>query len=57
MFNRYWRFGWGSPKQYVKYIWIYHFSYYKKMVWQLMILGFYVTSTYKPSVNLNHSII
>jgi len=48
--NRYWRIGWASPEQYVKHYWIFNFTYYNRMVWQIMILGFYLTSTYVPSV-------
>ena len=50
MLNRHWVFGWVNPQGYYKPVWIFHFDYYKKLVWQLMILGFYITSTYKPSI-------
>lgn len=43
--NRIWRFGWANPQPYYKPSWIFHFNYYKNIVWQVMLLGVYITST------------
>lgn len=56
MFNRYWNFGWVNPKPFDKLGWMFHFYYYKNCVWQLMILGFYITSTNKSSVLIKKEI-
>jgi hypothetical protein len=50
MFNRVFAFGWVSPKNYVITHWIYSFSYYPKMVWQIRFCGLYLTSWYKSSI-------
>ena len=48
--GRIWSIGWTERKDYVLSKWIFSFCYFKKMVWQIRILGFYITSTNKNSV-------
>ena len=50
MFNRIWTFGWVNSRGYVKSRWTFHFNYYKNCIWQLMIVGFFITSTNVKSV-------
>lgn len=50
LFNRKWDFGWSPKGQYVLRIWLINFLYFRRMVWQIRFLGFYLTSTYIPSI-------
>ena len=50
LFDRIWTIGWANPKPYYKPVWLFHFNYWKNSVWQIMILGFYITSWKSKSI-------